>query len=194
MLWIDNKIISLDLFEKHFICDLSKCLGVCCVHGDSGAPLEEDEKKLLKKELPAILPYLSPEGRYIIETEGVAVIDHDNELVTPLIGNRGECAYSYFSDKGICFCGIEKAYFEGKTGFCKPISCHLYPIRTKQFTELTAINYDQWSICAPAREKGLKEGVPVFRFLKEPIIRKWGEDFYLALEDAYIEMNKESND
>lgn len=189
MLQIDDKVISLDLFEKHFICNLDKCLGACCVHGDSGAPLDEDEKEILEKELQAILPYLTPEGKRVIEEQGVAMVDHDDELVTPLIGNRDECAYSYFNDKGICLCGIEKAYFEGKTTFRKPISCHLYPIRTKRFTELTAINYDQWKICASAREKGLKEGVPVFRFLKEPIIRKWGEDFYNALEDTYKELH-----
>ena len=189
MLQIDDKVISLDLFEKHFICNLDKCLGACCVHGDSGAPLDEDEKEILEKELQAILPYLTPEGKRVIEEQGVAMVDHDDELVTPLIGNRDECAYSYFNDKGICLCGIEKAYFEGKTTFRKPISCHLYPIRTKRFTELTAINYDQWKICASAREKGLKEGVPVFRFVKEPIIRKWGEDFYNALEDTYKELH-----
>ena len=189
MLQIDDKVISLDLFEKHFICNLDKCLGACCVHGDSGAPLDEDEKEILEKELQAILPYLTPEGKRVIEEQGVAMVDHDDELVTPLIGNRDECAYSYFNDKGICLCGIEKAYFEGKTTFRKPISCHLYPIRTKRFTELTAINYDQWKICASAREKGLKEGVPVFRFLKEPIIRKWGEDFYNELEDTYKELH-----
>lgn len=191
MLQIDDKIISLDLFEKHFICDISKCLGACCVHGDSGAPLEDYEKDILAKELPNILPYLTPEGIQSINKQGVAVIDHDDELVTPLIGNREECAYAYFTDDDICLCGIEKAYFDGKTTFRKPISCHLYPIRTKQFTELTAINYDQWSICASAREKGLKEGVPVFRFLKEPIIRKWGEDFYQAMEEAYTEMKSQ---
>ena len=189
MLQIDDKVISLDLFEKHFICNLDKCLGACCVHGDSGAPLDEDEKEILEKELQAILPYLTPEGKRVIEEQGVAMVDHDDELVTPLIGNRDECAYSYFNDKGICLCGIEKAYFEGKTTFRKPISCHLYPIRTKRFTELTAINYDRWKICASAREKGLKEGVTVFRFLKEPIIRKWGEDFYNALEDTYKELH-----
>ena len=190
MLQIDDKIISIDLFEKCFICDLNKCMGACCVHGDSGAPLEDEEKYILEKELATILPYLTPEGKRAIEEQGVAITDHDNELVTPLIGNREECAYSYFSDNGICLCGIEKAYYENKTSFRKPISCHLYPIRTKRFTELTAINYDKWNICTPACEKGLKEGVPVFRFLKEPIIRKWGEKFYQDMDEAYAELNK----
>ena len=191
MLQIDDKIISLDLFEKHFFCDLNKCLGACCVHGDSGAPLAADEKTILENELPSILPYLTTEGKAAIKKQGVAVVDDDDELVTPLIGNKDECAFAYFSKDDICFCGIEKAYFDGKTTFRKPISCQLYPIRTKQFSELTAINYDQWHICAPAREKGLKKGVPVFRFLKEPIVRKWGEDFYNAMEDAYRELKIE---
>lgn len=193
MVQIDDKVISLDLFEKHFICDLNKCQGACCVHGDSGAPVDDNEKEILQRELPNIVPYLTPEGIRAIEQQGVAMIDHDNELVTPLIGNREECAYTYFTADGICLCGIEKAYFDGKTTFRKPVSCHLYPIRTKQFSTLTAINYDQWSICAPAREKGMREGTPVFRFLKEPIIRKWGEAFYNAMEQAYIEINKKDS-
>ncbi|MDR2383771.1 MAG: DUF3109 family protein, partial [Prevotellaceae bacterium] len=181
MIEIDGKIISLDLFEKHFICDLPKCLGVCCVHGDSGAPLEEEEQELIELHIDKIKPYLTPEGLSVIEQCGVAVLDFDDELVTPLVRDREECVYSYFTNSGTCLCGIEKAYRNGDIPFNKPISCHLYPIRTKTYANVTVLNYDQWHICASARTLGDKDKVPVFMFLKEPIIRKFGEEFFDAL-------------
>jgi hypothetical protein len=190
MLQIDDKVISLDLFEKHFCCNLDKCLGACCVYGDSGAPVEPDEWEQMENDLPAIMPYLTDEGRKVIDKHGAAVIDGDGELVTPLIGDREECAFAYFNEKGVCLCGIEKAWTERKTAFRKPVSCHLYPIRIKQFSELTALNYDRWSVCAPARECGLAEKLPVFRFLREPLIRKFGEEFYNQLEEAYDALQK----
>lgn len=195
MIQIDDKVISLDLFEKHFTCDISKCLGACCVHGDSGAPLEEDEILILEQNIDKIKPYLTPEGIAVIEQCGVSVIDFDNEFVTPLVRGGEECAYSFFSANGVCLCGIEKAYREGVIPFIKPISCHLYPIRVKRFEKITALNYDRWSICAPARELGEKEKKPVFMFLEEPIIRMFGEDFYKSLEDIYksLEEEKEKN-
>ncbi|MDR1594890.1 MAG: DUF3109 family protein [Prevotellaceae bacterium] len=181
MIQIDDKVISLDLFEKHFICDLPKCLGVCCVYGDSGAPLEKEETELLEKYIDKIKPYLTSEGLSIIEQHGVAVVDSDDEFVTPLVGDKDECAYAFFSNNGTCLCGIEKAYRKGDIPFNKPISCHLYPIRIKNFKNITALNYDQWYTCASARDLGDKEQLPVFMFLKEPIIRKFGEDFFNAL-------------
>jgi hypothetical protein len=187
MIQIDDKVISLDLFEKHFICDLAKCLGACCVHGDGGAPLEKDETELLEKYIDKIKPYLTSEGLSMVEQCGVAIFDFDDELVTPLIGNNEECAYSFFSSNGTCLCGIEKAYRNGDIPFNKPVSCHLYPIRIKNFDNITALNYDQWHICAPARDLGNKEKLPVFMFLKEPIIRKFGEDFF----DALVEISKQ---
>ena len=181
---LDDKLISTTIFEEYFVCDLAACEGMCCVYGDSGAPLEEGEKEKIDKDLKKILPYLKPEGIKAVEEQGTAVVDYDGDLVTPLI-NGEECAYSYYSEKGICFCGIEKAYLEGKTKFRKPISCHLYPIRTKKIGESMALNYDQWSICHCAREKGRQEKVLVFEFLKEPIIRKFGKKFYKELEKLY---------
>jgi hypothetical protein len=181
MIQIDDKIISLDLFEKHFICDLPKCLGACCVHGDSGAPLEKDEESLIKKHIDKIKPYLTAESVAVIDECGVAVVDSDGELVTPLVRDAEECVYSYFSDAGVCLCGIEKAYRNGDIPFNKPISCHLYPIRVKTFADTTVLNYDQWHICAPARELGNREQKPVFMFLKEPIIRRFGKEFFDAL-------------
>lgn len=185
MLQIDNKIISLDIFEKQFLCDLDQCFGACCVHGDSGAPVEEEEAVLLERDLQKIMPYLSAEGQRALREQGVAVIDHDNELVTPLIGEGAACAYAYHNKQGVCLCGVEKAYRDKKISFHKPISCHLYPIRLRNFGETVALNYDQWSICSPAREKGKKEGLPVFRLLRDPLIRRFGQEFYDQLEDAY---------
>jgi hypothetical protein len=184
---IDDKVVSLDLFEKHFICDLSKCLGACCVYGDSGAPLEKEEKELIEKHIDKIKPYLTSEGLSVIEQYGVAIVDFDNELVTPLVKDREECVYSCFSNNGICLCGIEKAYKNGDIPFNKPISCHLYPIRIKNFENITALNYDQWHICASARDLGKKEKMPVFMFLKEPIIRKFGKEFF----DTLVEIAKQ---
>jgi len=193
MLQIDDKVISLDLFEKHFVCDISKCLGYCCVYGDSGAPLEEEEKNILEKNIDKIKPYLTSKGLYVIEQYGVAVTDFDKELVTPLIEEK-ECAYSYFSDNGTCLCAIEKAYINKDITFNKPISCHLYPIRIKQFDNITALNYDKWHVCSPARELGFKEKKPVFMFLKDPIIRKFGEQFYVDMEKVYLAYKEEKEE
>jgi hypothetical protein len=183
MIQIDDKLLSFDIFEKHFCCDLPKCLGACCVHGESGAPLESDEIDSLKAEIEKIKPYLKPSGLRAIENQGVAIRDLDGDMVTPLIENE-ECAYSIEEDK-ITFCAIEKAWLEGKVKFRKPISCHLYPIRAKKYPTFTALNYDQWSICQSARELGEKEGIPVFKFLKGAITRAYGEDFFTELEEAY---------
>jgi hypothetical protein len=182
MLQIDDKLISLDLFEKHFCCDLPKCLGACCVHGQSGAPLENEEVVMLKGELAKIKPFLKPSGLKAIEEQGDWVRDLDGDMVTPLI-EGAECAFAI--EKGdITFCAIEKAWLAGKVKFRKPISCHLYPIRVKQYETFTAINYDQWSICQPARELGKNINLPVYQFLKDPIIRAFGEEFYQQLEEA----------
>lgn len=195
MIQIDDKLISFDIFEKKFCCDLPKCLGTCCVDGQSGAPLEPHEVDLLNQEIENIVPYLKASGLEAIRKQGVAVKDLDGDIVTPLIDEE-ECAYSY-EDDGITFCAIEKGWMEGKVKFRKPISCHLYPIRTKKYTTFTALNYDQWSICQPARELGETLGLPVYKFLKEPIIHAYGENFYNELEAAAKLLEKsrsENND
>ena len=191
MIQIDDKILSFDIFEKHFCCDLPECLGACCVHGQSGAPLEPAEIELLKQEIPHIKPYLKPSGKKAIKEQGVALMDFEGDMVTPLIDGE-ECAYSIEED-GITFCAIEKAFFDGKVKFRKPISCHLYPIRAKKYKDFTALNYDMWSICEPARELGEKEGVPVFRFLKDAIIRAYGEKIYNEMEEAFILLKGNAN-
>ncbi len=182
MIQIDDKLLSFDLFQKKFCCNLSVCHGNCCVYGQSGAPLYGNEKDILEKDIPEIEPYLKPEGLKAIKEQGVAIIDLDGDVVTPLIEGE-ECAYSIDVD-GITFCAIEKAWLDGKTQFRKPISCHLYPIRTKKYSSFTALNYDQWSICQPARELGESKSIPVFRFLKEALERAYGKRFYLELEEV----------
>lgn len=182
MIQIDNKVVGTSVLDECFICDLPKCLGACCVHGISGAPLEIEEIEILEAEMENILPYLKPEGVKAIEAQGVAVADFEGEITTPLIDGK-ECAYC-IEENGISFCGIEKAYNAGKTTYLKPISCHLYPIRIKKFGDIIAVNYDRWDICKHAITLGNKEGVEVYKFLKGPIIRRFGEDFYTQLDEA----------
>lgn len=182
MIQIDDKLISFNVFEKQFCCDLPKCLGACCVHGQSGAPLEPEEIDILEQELEQIKPFLKPSGLDAINKQGVAIRDLDGDMVTSLIGTE-ECAFS-IEENGITFCAIEKAWLKGKTKFQKPISCHLYPIRAKKYPTFTALNYDKWSICEPARVLGEKKGIAIFRFLKDAITRAYGEKFYAEMEEA----------
>jgi hypothetical protein len=182
MIQIDDKLLSFDIFEKHFCCNLTKCLGNCCVHGQSGAPLELEEIEMLQKEIAIIEGYLKPSGYKAIKEQGVTIRDTDGDMVTPLIEGE-ECAYS-IEESGITFCAIEKAWLEDKVKFRKPISCHLYPIRAKKYSEFTALNYDQWSICEPARVLGAQEGIPVYKFLKDAITRAYGQKFFKEVEEA----------
>ncbi len=179
---IEDKIISTQIFERKFVCDLNACKGACCVEGDQGAPLTQSEVSLIEKNLEYIKPYMRKEGVEAIKTNGVASLDEDFEAQTTLVDNK-ECAFVYFDEANIAKCAIEKAQRENKIDFIKPISCHLYPIRTKQFNNYTALNYEQWTICQPACACGEKLNMPVFKFLKAPLIRAFGEDFYKELEN-----------
>ncbi|MCW3786669.1 DUF3109 family protein [Plebeiibacterium sediminum] len=183
MIQIDDKIISLELFQEKFICNIAKCKGICCVEGDSGAPLTEDEAKELEEIYPKIKHLLSEDSIKVIEEEGTSVIDFEDELVTPIV-NGQECVYTYFDSKGTVHCAIEMAWKQGEVNFRKPISCHLYPIRTKKLTQGEALNYDVWPICADACILGEEKGVSVYQFLKEPLIRKYGEAFYHEMEES----------
>lgn len=183
MIEIDDKIVSLDILTENFVCDLKACKGECCVDGNSGAPLEEDEVAVMEAEFEVYKPYMKPEGVAAVERDGVMVLDEDGDLTTTLI-DGAECAFS-FEEGGITFCAIERAWKEGKTMFRKPVSCHLYPIRVAKFSNGTyGLNYHRWSVCVPAVKYGNKLGVPVYRSLKEPIIRRFGEEFYEALDEA----------
>jgi len=177
MILIDNTCISDDIEDQLFVCNLDKCKGACCVEGDSGAPLEEDELAILDQIYPLVAPYLSEEGKRVIETEGTYTKDFEGDYVTPVINNR-ECAYAIYDTRGILKCGIEEAYNDGKIGFKKPISCHLYPIRVTKYEQYHALNYDRWDICSPACSFGKELGVPVYKFLKDPLIRAYGENWY----------------
>jgi hypothetical protein len=187
MIQIGEIIVSRELFEKHFICHLEKCEGNCCVFGDSGAPLEDSEAGELASDLKKIEPYLRAEGLRAVSEQGAWIIDMEGDKVTPLVG-REECAFAVFEDN-IARCAIEQAYEEGSISFRKPVSCHLYPIRVSKLKQGKALNYHRWSVCEPARILGEKEGLPVFRFLKDPLIRVFGENFYDELEIVYRELN-----
>lgn len=177
-----NTLLSEELLSEQFVCDLQKCKGACCVEGDAGAPLEPEEVDILKKEYSNFESYLRPEGRAAVAEQGTHVIDPmDDEPVTPLV-NGAECAYVIFDEKGTTLCGIEKAWRDGKTSFRKPVSCHLYPIRIQRYKSFDAVNYHQWQICAPACDLGKELKVPVFRFAKDALIRKYGENWYQELE------------
>jgi len=188
MIQIGEKVVSKDLFEHHFICHLEKCEGNCCVFGESGAPLEKDEVKLLETYAGDIKPFMRAEGVREVNEQGSWVVDRDGDQVTPLVGKE-ECAYVIFED-GIARCSIEKAYEESAIPFQKPVSCHLYPIRVSPLKNGIALNYHRWSICEPARILGQNKQVPVFRFLKDPITRVYGEEFYLEMEAVYRELSE----
>ena len=188
MIQIEDKIVSQEIFDQQFVCDLNACKGACCVEGDSWAPLLKNEAKELEKSYSIIRKYLSSDGKEAIKKQGFSVIDSDNDLTTPLINNR-ECAY-VFNDSGVTKCAIEKAYLEDEISFKKPISCHLYPIRITEYKEFDAVNYESNQICSPACKLGGLLKVSVFRFLKEPLIRKYGESFYTELEVVEKSLNK----
>jgi hypothetical protein len=191
MIIIDDKYISDEIIEEQFVCNLSACKGACCVAGDCGAPLEKAELKTLKKIYDKIKPYLRQEGIREIDKTGYYTIDDEYGYVTPIADN-GICAYATVDEHGIVGCGIEKAYNDGKVDFKKPISCHLYPIRIKRYPQYEAVNYDRWSICAPACRNGKTLQVPVYRFLREALIRKYGEEFYSVLDSIAQKNIRES--
>lgn len=182
MLQIDDKIISLDVIEKQFVCNLSKCKGACCIQGDSGAPLDDNELELIDEAYPIVHPFMTEKGIEAVERQGTYTIDVDGDRVTPLVDNK-ECAYVYF-EEGVTKCAIEKAYNEKLISFQKPVSCHLYPIRIKKFDSFDGVNYDKNDICKPAVVHGKRLGVPIYEFVKDGLVRKYGEEWYKKLEYA----------
>lgn len=186
---IEDKVVSTQIFERKFVCDLNACKGACCVEGDAGAPLKLEEIDIIEDSLEHILPYMRPEGVEAVKKTGVFYFDDYNEPVTTLV-NHQECAFVYFDEQGITKCAIEKAYLEGKTSYKKPISCHLYPIRVKQFNDYEALNFDEWEICEPACACGDQLDVPVYKFLKEPLVRAFGQPFFDELQIVDEEIKK----
>lgn len=182
MFQLGKTIVSEDILAKDFVCNLSACKGACCVDGDAGAPLSKEETAILESIYPQIKPFLRPEGVAAIEDQGAWAIGTEGELETPLIDNR-DCAYVIY-DGPTALCGIEQAYNQGVVTWKKPVSCHLYPIRVKDFTEFAAVNYDKWDICSDACELGKELQVPVYKFVKEALIRRFGIDWYTELEQV----------
>ena len=180
---IGKTLFSTEVLEEQFVCDLQKCKGECCIAGDSGAPLEESELEEIDKYYVVVKPYLQAEAIESIEKLGHYLIDSDNDWVTPLVHGNRECVYTVF-ENGIAKCSFEKAFFEGKIPFRKPVSCHLYPVRITKFKTYDAVNYDRWDVCAAACKLGKSLKVPVYKFLKDSLIRKYGEDWYAQLEIA----------
>lgn len=191
MVEIGKTLLSKDIFEQHFVCDVLKCKGACCIEGDSGAPLSDDEAALIEKEYSNFEEYLPESHKAEVKKQGYSLIDSDGDLVTPLVDNR-QCVYSFYNKVGILKCAIEKSFFEGKSKFRKPVSCHLFPIRITEYKYFDAINYQELDICKPGVDCGTSQKIPLYLFLKEPLIAKYGTDWYREVEIAadYVLSNK----
>ncbi len=181
MFQLGKTIVSEEIIENDFVCNLTACKGGCCVDGNAGAPIEDGETEILVDIYNDVKPFLRPEGIAAIEEQGAFVKGEDGEWETTLV-NNSECAYVIFTDNHIAKCGIEEAYNQGAISWKKPISCHLYPVRVKEYTKFTGVNYHKWHICNPACELGATLKVPVYKFVKEALIRKFGKDWYAELE------------
>ena len=192
MFIIKDTLVSLDLVERFFVCDLDVCKGQCCIDGDAGAPLLEEEKKEIDEHISEILPLLTPGGQKSIEEEGTGYYDPDGDLVTTLI-HGCNCAFSTFTENGTCLCALEKAYREGKLPMLKPSSCFLYPVRLKKIGDMTAVNLHRWKICTCAEKNGRNLGIRAYQFLKEPLIRKFGKEWYEELEKVANEWIKQNH-
>lgn len=187
MFQLGKTIISEDLIEKEFVCNLGACKGECCIAGEAGAPLEKEEVKILKEIYKDVKPFLRTEGIATIEKQGTHIETDKGDFETPLV-DGAECAYVTFTDKGIASCGIEDAYNAGKVNFRKPISCHLYPVRVQNYSSFAAVNYHKWPICDDACTLGKELQVPVYKFVKDALIRKFGESWYKELEEVAVRL------
>lgn len=183
MLIVQDCIISEDIADQCFCCDLAKCKGQCCVEGDCGAPLLESEIPILEHILPVVEPYMTKEGLEVVHRDGVSALDNTAEPCTPLVNNR-ECAYVAWGNDGTAFCAIEQAFRDGKIDWPKPISCHLYPLRIDEYGEFKSVNYHRWDVCRCAVTKGRECGVPLYKYLREPLIRRFGQDWYDELIES----------
>lgn len=189
MLEIQNALVTLDLAEQFFCCDLDACKGACCIEGDAGAPITTKEQEEIERVLPEIINDMIPAGRREVEANGVGYIDEEGDLVTSIVEGKN-CAFTCYGKDGVCLCAIEKAWREGRIDFMKPASCHLYPLRITEYPTFTAVNYHRWKICKPAEKLGRRLGIRLYQFLKEPLIKRFGKEWYdelcLACE-AYLE-------
>lgn len=182
ILQVGDVLISPDILTEQFCCDLEACGGACCIEGDAGAPVTEEEVAHLERVMPAVWHDLDPRAQKVLNKQGVAYRDPDGDLVTSIVGNK-DCCFTCYDEKGICLCATDRAHREGRIDWPKPISCYLYPIREKKLSNGTvALNYDRWTVCAPARKLGKELGLPIYQFLKDPLIRRFGEAWYAELE------------
>lgn len=183
MLQIHNTIVTLDLAEEFFCCDLEKCLGACCIEGDAGAPVTIDEVAKIEESLPVVEPEMLPRAVDEVRQNGVAYVDQEGDLVTTILDGRN-CAFTCYAPGGICLCALEKAFREGKTGFKKPASCSLYPLRLTTYPTFTAVNYHRWKICRDAVANGRKKGIRLYQFLRGPLTERFGKEWYDELAQA----------
>lgn len=183
MFEIDNTLVSLDLAEQFFCCDLEQCKGECCIEGDAGAPITEDEFRKLKELAPIVAERLTASARRAIDEEGVGYIDSEGDLVTQLVNDR-ECVFTCYAPGGVCLCALDSAYRDGQTDFRKPISCYLYPLRLTEYEKFTAVNYHRWKICRSAEANGRKLNIRLYQFMREPLVERFGQEWYDALEAA----------
>ena len=189
MFQLGKTLVSEDIIEKDFVCNLSACKGACCIDGEAGAPLNEEEVKILQDVYPKVKPFMRQQGIDAVEDQGTSIVTKDGELETPLI-NNADCVYVAFDDKGTALCAIEEAYNQGLVNWKKPISCHLYPIRVQDYSEFSAVNYHTWEICNDACALGKELQVPVYKFVKQALVRKFGEDWYTELEKVAQDIKK----
>ena len=190
MIQIDDVLVSVDCLSEKFCCDLEACKGICCVEGDAGAPVDLDEVAGIEEALPEVWPMLSASAQAVIDRQGVAYTDEEGDLVTSIV-NGTDCVFTCYDEAGHCYCALEKAFRAGRTRFFKPLSCHLYPIRLKKIGDGVALNYHRWEVCKMAVEKGRRLNLPVYRFLREPLVRRFGEAWYAELEQAADELREQ---
>lgn len=189
MLQIKETLVSLDLAEQFFCCDIEACKGECCIEGDAGAPVTDEEARRIEAVLPEIWEDMAPAARREVEENGVSYIDSEGDRVTTIVGGR-DCAFTCYAPGGICMCAIEKAYREGRIGWRKPASCYLYPVRITRYPTFTAVNFHRWKICRSAESNGRRLGIRAYQFLKEPLTEEFGQEWYDELTtacEAYLE-------
>lgn len=191
MVQIGETIVSFDLFQEYFCCNFSHCKGICCVEGDAGAPVLIDEVEKLEEALDVVAGEMSPEARAVVDEQGVVYTDRDGDLVTSIVNDK-DCVFASRDEKGGCICLIEKAYNEGRTGWRKPASCYLYPVRLRKVGDLTAVNLHKWSVCSSAFVKGRRKGIKAYEFLKQPLIERFGEEWYAELLVVAEELRKQN--
>lgn len=188
MLQIQDTLVSLDLIERYFCCDLDACLGACCIEGDAGAPITDDERRQIEDALPDVYNDLLPGAKRVIDENGVSYVDEEGDLVTSIVNGR-DCVFTCYDNGGKCLCAFEKAWRQGHCKFMKPMSCHLYPVRLTQYPTFTAVNLHRWKICKPAEVLGRKNGIRAYQFLRGPLVRRFGQAWYDELclaAEAYL--------